>query len=78
MDAIMPALLAAGVLASAGAAWFVAHRRGAPAGLVLAECGAVIAAGAAMGQIPTVDRVDIAALETCRTAAIDGEVVSCE
>lgn len=35
MDAIMPVLLAAGVLASAGVAWFVAHRRGAPAGLVL-------------------------------------------
>jgi len=50
----------------------------APAGMVLAECGAIIAAGAAMGQIPTVDRIDVTALASCRTATIDGEVVCCE
>ena len=50
----------------------------APAGLVLAECGAIIAAGAAMGNIPTVDRIDVSALAACRQASIDEEVVHCE
>lgn len=57
------------------ALYALARAGAAPAGLVLETCEAIVAAGAVMAGIPTVDRVDPSALRDWERADIeDGEV----
>jgi len=50
------------------------HR--APAAMILAECEIIIAVGAIIAEIPTIDRVPIAELSTAKTCAIDGGTIT--
>lgn len=48
----------------------------APAAMLIGECDTITAVGAIIGEIPTVDGIDISALEDGRTARVsEGEVI---
>jgi predicted aconitase with swiveling domain len=46
-----------------------------PAGMIVGECEAVVAAGAVMAGIPTVDQIDIEKLKGAGRAVIEGEEI---
>ncbi len=50
----------------------------APAGIINVQSEAIVAVGAIIADIPTVDKIDIGRIENGRTVIIDGETVEIE
>ena len=48
----------------------------APAGMINKECETIVAVGAIISEIPTIDKIDICKTKTGDRLSIDGDVVS--
>jgi len=48
----------------------------APAAMILAECDTIVAVGAIIAEIPTVDRVDLSGLQNGALVEVNGEKVT--